>query len=273
MQCEFVSGLDDKRLFCLLKKEIARLHDKRLDDLVGRATVENVAVYLLSRLHSSGVDFISVKAGCVRAKISASEIHIENINAEIEYKKGVSHLIRGNVTDAYKALAAAMEIDSTDARYPNALGRCLRQMGRIPESVMEYERAISLDPKFGEPFRNRGNAFLEMGRYEEALTDFTTAINLMPESPLAYKNRGYTYFLAGNFQDALTDHDQAIKLDRNYEEAFRDRAEVLTKLGRIDEVMRDRKEAERHKGKRNDKDIERTKLLFHRDTEKILPVF
>src|SRR6185295_4118444 len=51
---DFVRGLDDRALLARIGTEVAVLTGGRLDDIVGRATLENLASYLLFVLRDTG---------------------------------------------------------------------------------------------------------------------------------------------------------------------------------------------------------------------------
>lgn len=258
---DFVAGCDDSRLRNEIAKEILLLKGTRLDDVVGRATLENIATYLVTRLCHLRIESVAVSLDGTKVIVSASEIDSESCEGDFAFKRGVSLFVRGKVEEALTAFSIAMQLAPNTAKVFNARGRCLCKMGRLTEAIADYSQAITLEHEFGEAYRNRGNALLELGRREDAIVDFTRAIAIMPTSALAYNNRGFAYQAIGAYEKALSDHDRAIELDPAYEEAFRDRATALMKLGKVDLARQNISLANALEGSRSNIDIEWAKLM------------
>src|SRR6266568_3505091 len=80
-------------------------------------------------------------------------------------------------------------------------------------AIAEYDRAISIDPKFAEAYFNRGKARRAGGDFDGALADFDRAINLDPNDAEAYFKRGRAFLIVGNAKFAIADFDKSISLD------------------------------------------------------------
>jgi tetratricopeptide (TPR) repeat protein len=70
------------------------------------------------------------------------------------------------------------------------------------QAVLDYARAIGLNPKFDKAYVNRGNAYWHLGKYEESFADYQTAIKLNPEDPNAYYNLACRHALRKNETEA-----------------------------------------------------------------------
>jgi tetratricopeptide (TPR) repeat protein len=261
IQGDFLAGYDDRELAKQIKQEVSALERTKLDDVVGRATLENIAAYLAWRLQKIGIYSVSVSLDKKKTMVFAEEVPYTTYEADLAFKLGVSFLVRGKTEEALVSFTRATELAPTKASAFIARGRCLRKLGRLTEAVADYEHAIALDTQASEAYRNRGNALLELGRYEEAINDLTRAVSLSPTSALTHNNRGYAYQQAGRFEEAIADHDRAIELDPYYEEALRDRAVALTKIGKTALAQRDLALANSLSGTRSKIDIERAKLM------------
>ena len=58
------------------------------------------------------------------------------------------------------------------------------------EAILDYSKAIELNPGYVSAYVNRGNAYFSKKQFDAALNDYTQAIALAPSSPIIYYNRG-----------------------------------------------------------------------------------
>ena len=259
LEGDFAGGLDDRQLEAELLRQLAPLEGSHLDDVVGRATLENIAAYLLVRLYRLRPYSVAVATDEREATVYPDDIDYPNFERELLFKRGTSLALRGQVARALAVYSDALALGPT-ARIFNARGRCRRRLGDLSGALDDFNQAIAADPAFGEPFRNRGNVLLELKHFDKALRDLTVAVDKMPDSALAWNNRGYALLCMGRPAEALPDHCRAINLEPDYEEAYRDRVAALEALGRTDEAQRDRETIGALAGRASVTGLERAKL-------------
>jgi tetratricopeptide (TPR) repeat protein len=80
-------------------------------------------------------------------------------------------------------------------------------LGKYDTAVINFDRALEMDPEYVLAYNGRGMAYLALERYDEALSDFETAIALDPSFSLAYFNRGEAHYLSGDLDEALLDFE------------------------------------------------------------------
>ncbi len=66
-------------------------------------------------------------------------------------------------------------------------------MGKYPEALADFNRAIELDERYALAIASRGQTYRLMGKYPEALVDFDKAIELNGKYTWAIAKRGETY--------------------------------------------------------------------------------
>ena len=76
----------------------------------------------------------------------------------------------------------------------------LKNLGRLDEALMNYDRAIALKPDYVEAHSNRGNCLDEMGRYPEALLSYQDALALQPHHADARWNTAINRLRAGDLK-------------------------------------------------------------------------
>ncbi|MCF7560702.1 tetratricopeptide repeat protein [Sabulilitoribacter multivorans] len=88
-------------------------------------------------------------------------------------------------------------------------------------------------------YNNSGLIKSFSGSYNEALIDYQKAIELDPKNSTAFNNRGYTYNVMGNYKNAIKDFEKAISLEESFAYALNNRGFAKIKLGLKKEGLRD----------------------------------
>ncbi len=98
----------------------------------------------------------------------------------------------------------------------------------------DFNKALTLKPKFALAFSSRGYTKFMQGKYKHALDDINRAISLDPKHALSYAYRGIAKIKLKQYKSALKDFDQAIEFDH---------AEAWGYKGLVMERLNDRKTA------------------------------
>jgi tetratricopeptide (TPR) repeat protein/S1-C subfamily serine protease len=152
--------------------------------------------------------FTTIKS---QVAVSADEYFIAGFNKFVEPGADV---VAGKRV-AIQELDKAIQINSryTFAYFYRAY--IYEQLQKFQQSLSDYDRVITLNPRFGNAYNNRG--LLKKNKLNDsqgALADFNQAINLNPKDVLAYNNRGILKKDELNdSQGALADFNQAITLN------------------------------------------------------------
>ena len=92
-------------------------------------------------------------------------------------------LRQGKLVDAERHLRAAQAMAPDSAELAAAAGRLAAGLTRWSEAQKQFERAISLDPRFVTPMTDLGELHMSAGRPGEAAKAFRLAIAAAPEHP------------------------------------------------------------------------------------------
>jgi tetratricopeptide (TPR) repeat protein len=87
-------------------------------------------------------------------------------------------------------------------------------IGQLPDSLVDYMRAVLLDPKY-IPASNS-----QVSSYAQAIVDYSQSLQKEPELPMVYFWRGIAQYALGKFSEAIVDLTEAIKLNIEGQEAF-----------------------------------------------------
>ena len=125
-----------------------------------------------------------------------------------------------------------------DTEHPDILlnvGALLHDLGRYPEALDIYDRALYLSPHSGMIHHNRGNTLLALDFCEKAIESYRCAATLMPESPEPLVPMGMAFERLLRHDEAMECYHAALTLDSACAEAHWNRALLLLKLGRFEE--------------------------------------
>jgi len=85
-------------------------------------------------------------------------------------------------------------------------------LGNFKESVVDYSKAIALNPTSPRYFVNRGTVKDELGDHKGAVADYDEAIKLKPDDPVAYKLRSDAKNDLGDKAGAIADLEKSSSL-------------------------------------------------------------
>lgn len=109
---------------------------------------------------------------------------------------------------------------------------------QFEDSINDYDRAISLNPRLAEAYFGRGMARGRAGQITEGIEDISTYLLMHPDSSLAYTKRGVRYLWRGDLQHAEQDMLKAIELNPDNAEAHDDLGVILAQRGETDSAIR-----------------------------------
>jgi tetratricopeptide (TPR) repeat protein len=145
---------------------------------------------------------------------------IQRQQAAILFERAYKHQMRGELADAILLYKRSLEAFPT-AEAHTFLGWTYSMMSRYEEAIEECEKAIAVDPTFGNPYNDIGAYLIELDRWEEAipwLEQATTAPRYeVPQ--FAHMNLGRVYEHLGDYTRARSCYEQALAIDPLYRTA------------------------------------------------------
>jgi protein O-GlcNAc transferase len=143
---------------------------------------------------------------------------------------------RGRLEEAERYLRRALsensKSDSTHFNY----GVVLATLNRPAEAAEQFTKALVLNPS-AETLHSRGTVFNRQGRYREAIADFDKAISINPKYPDAYCSKGTSLAELELWDQSLSAHRTALSLRPNFAEAWLGVGRALSGLGRSDDAL------------------------------------
>ena len=99
--------------------------------------------------------------------------------------KGIGLLKKGDVSHSLPLLREAVRHKPNSAEAHNYYGFALGQSGAVAEAVVEFHKALEIDPKYADALYNLGVALSVEEQYTDAIEKLKAAIALKPNFPEA----------------------------------------------------------------------------------------
>jgi tetratricopeptide (TPR) repeat protein len=156
---------------------------------------------------------------------------------ELDPKNANSHLNLGNAYFNLSAYDLAANTYSEvikitpNAESYNLRGWALTNDEKYKEALLDFDKAIELNPYDGKYYKNRGNAKNKLGQYSSAIEDLDVAIK--KKIDLHYKslsNKGDSYFGLEKYKEALEYYQESLKIKPDFQEALDGKQKAEVKL-------------------------------------------
>jgi serine/threonine-protein kinase len=151
--------------------------------------------------------------------------------ASYHLQRGRTLLQNKKYEEAVEACTAALKLAPQQASPHEVYGRALLALGHYEQAEKSFDQYLQ---KRGERttdlFRGRGLARMKLGRYPEAVEDYTRALELAPDGDI-YQHRGWAHFFSDAWKLALRDFSKAIELDPAAGDAYTGRGLARVLLG------------------------------------------
>jgi|GEM_PF-6507681 len=118
-----------------------------------------------------------------------------------------------------------------------------RMETKLPEALLDYDRAISLQTQDHAYYTNRGLTKTALQDFAGAKTDFDKALSINPYSSDIYKNRALFFYFTNNFAAAEQDLTKALSIRTDDPEIYHYRGIMLFQLGKQEQACEDWRKA------------------------------
>lgn len=108
--------------------------------------------------------------------------------AEACFQQGNLHYGEGNYVGAETMFREAISVFPHHEKYYKGLGNALVMQVKRSASLEYFDKAIQINPYYGEGYNVRGLTYAEMGTYDKAYLDFQQAIRFGPDDISAWSH-------------------------------------------------------------------------------------
>jgi tetratricopeptide (TPR) repeat protein len=113
------------------------------------------------------------------------------------------------------------------------------------QAIVEYNKAIEMDPEMVEAYNNRGSAYIELGEFEKAIADYTKSIEIDPTNIILYYDRSMAYNHTGEWDKAIDDCNRVFELGLYNHFVYYNRGVANKGKGDYEAALADFEEAKR----------------------------
>jgi tetratricopeptide (TPR) repeat protein len=159
--------------------------------------------------------------------------NIEARNAALRKAKSLSHKLTEKTRYIIESTyASAIERDSDKRfrlllefaeKYPKekraffGLGQYYWGMGDFDRAIEEYNKALELDPNYGDAYNQLGDIYVKKGNFSIAIEHLKKYIAVSPGEPNPVDSLAEAYFWMGSLDDALATYKQVLEIKPDFE--------------------------------------------------------
>jgi tetratricopeptide (TPR) repeat protein len=121
----------------------------------------------------------------------------------------------------------------------NSKGVVLKKLGKLRESISQFDAALALEPKSVAALCNRGGALAELGKFRDAYRDLDQATELRPNNAEVRDSYAIALAADGRFELALKQANEAVRLAPKSASLLCRRGQIFTQLDRLKEAVAD----------------------------------
>lgn len=142
---------------------------------------------------------------------------IAHAQAMILFEKAYKQHMRGELSEAMNLYQRSLEVQPTAEAY-TFLGWAYSMDDRVDAAIEMCQKAIEIDPTFGNPYNDIGAYLIDKGDAEAAVPWLEQALAAPRyETPqFSYTNLGRAYQRLGRYRTALDNYNLALEIDPLY---------------------------------------------------------
>ncbi len=166
--------------------------------------------HFLARIYSSMADAPRAAAAMEKfKKLSKSQT---GRGKDGLYAAALTAYIEGDVDGYAKGLKEVIRAYPDDKRARVDLAWFLKNSKKYDEAIVQFDKALDLDPSFGYALNLKAYTYVEMGQPDKALKTFERYAEVQPGEANPHDSMGDLFFLTGRFGQAREKYAAALAL-------------------------------------------------------------
>jgi tetratricopeptide (TPR) repeat protein len=137
-------------------------------------------------------------------------------DASAHYNLGLIYQQRGQLDEARRSFARAVEIDPSEIDAHYQLGRISREQGRLAEAIQHFDAVVQRndDHSLSEVWREIGHTYFEAEQYQDARATFERFLARRPSDAEGHYRYGLTLARLGRQEEAAAEMRACIEAAR-----------------------------------------------------------
>jgi Flp pilus assembly protein TadD len=158
-------------------------------------------------------------------------------NIRVDYKKGLALLGHGKTTQAASQFQLVLKKQPDFAQAYEGLGRVNFSNKNYETGIINFKKALELDPLLWRSCNFLGNMYDGLGRHDQAVQQYKTALTLKPDAGFIYNNFGVSLYLWGDPKAAVKAFHQALKSKYTRQRVHNNLGLALAAMGRYNKAL------------------------------------
>jgi tetratricopeptide (TPR) repeat protein len=163
---------------------------------------------------------------------------VASVNVPVDFgMASVSAETQGDLMMIHQRYLAAISAYQRGAKDSpviwNKLGIAYQHMYALDFAKLQYEKALSLKPKYAEALNNLGTVYYGEKDYRKSENYYKKALRLKPDCASFYSNLGTAYFAEHKYKRGIEEYQHAFAIDP--EIFIRESQERIAELGPTEE--------------------------------------
>jgi tetratricopeptide (TPR) repeat protein len=146
-------------------------------------------------------------------------------------------LEKGQVDGAIVQFQRALEINPDRPEDQNNLGVALVRNGRLDEAVEHYNAALRINPNYAKAHNGLAFVLLQTGKPDDAIEHLRKAVEIDPGHAEGLNSLGMALVQRGRKAEAMEEFNRALKINPRFAEAHYNLGDALVQAGRTDEAI------------------------------------
>ncbi|MDA1312488.1 MAG: tetratricopeptide repeat protein [Acidobacteria bacterium] len=132
-------------------------------------------------------------------------------SAEAMLNRAIELYRNGEVDQAFDLANAAIKKEPRDPTGYFVRGTVFESRQQYESALADYEHVAKMSPDLALVYSRRGGLYFKMGRIEDSITDFDKEVTLDPAKQKNHWQRGLSYYYAKRYQEGADQFELAFK--------------------------------------------------------------
>jgi tetratricopeptide (TPR) repeat protein len=150
---------------------------------------------------------------------------------------GRAFMLKGQVDDAVVQYQRALQINPNYSGAYDSLGQALVRKGQVDDAVAQYQKALAINPNYAQAHSNLAVALVQRGQVDDAIAQYQKALEISPGLAQAHSNLGVLLFQKGQVDDAVAQYQKALEINPNSAEVHSNLGVALVRKGQVDDAV------------------------------------